>query len=69
MKRFRMSRIVGGVVAGLVATAVAIVVGMAQAARGRFDPRSVATAFFGTGAGLLWLAERFGLIQDAFRNG
>ena len=64
-----MGRIVGGAIVGLVATAVAIGVGMAQAARGRFHLGTVIMVFFGTGWGLLWLAERFGLIEDAFRNG
>ena len=63
-----MGRIVGAVVVGLFATAVAIVVGMALAAHGRFRASTVAMVFFGTGWGLLWLAERLGLIQDAFRN-
>ena len=68
MRRFRIGRIVGGVVVGLVATAVAIVVGIALATHGRFDLLTVVEVFFGTGWGLLWLAERFGVIQDAFRN-
>ena len=49
MRRFRMGRIVGGVVVALFATAVAIVVGMAQAAHGRFDLGTVIAVFFGTG--------------------
>ena len=69
MRRFRMGRIVGGAVVGLVATVVAIVVGMAQPTHGHFDTYLVIMVFFDTGWGLLWLAERFGLIQDAFRNG
>ena len=64
-----MGRIVGGVVVRLVATAVAIGVGMALAAHGRSDIRAVIIVFFGTGWGLLWLAERFGVIEDAFRDG
>ena len=40
-----------------------------QDGAGRFDIRLVIAVFFGTGWGLLWLAERFGLIEDAFRNG
>jgi hypothetical protein len=70
LNRLRVSRIAAGAVAGIAATTLAVLVGIADVrAHRHWDSRRVVTVFFAVGWGVLGLAERWRLTRDVYRPG
>ena len=65
----RLARIGAGILAGAIATPAAVFSAMSEVrAHGSYGPGRTALVFGLVAAGILWVGDRFGLIEEPYRK-